>query len=307
MHITTKKSTRIFFAPLIKFTEWFGIHFPITLVKVRYFVRFHKFPNLKNPKDLNEKILWLELFSDTSMWTRCANKLEVRKYVEECGLGDYLVNLYGYYYKAEDFNLEELPDSFILKANNGNGKGANLIVKNKNDWKEEDLKHIINKWLKTKNIGALSAEPQYKEIVPCVLAEELLPLEEGSKSLIDYKIWCFNGKAHNILTCSSRNVKSVCLGCYDLQWNYYPNKLNPSKDYPLETEQLLKPIELEKMINIAEKLSKQFSQVRVDLYNIEGKVYFGEMTFTSLGGMMNYYTPKFLKEMGDKVDINYKG
>jgi len=307
MHITTKKSTRIIFAPLIRFTEWLGIHFPVTLIKVRYFARFHKCVNLKEPKDLNEKILWLELFSDTSMWTRCADKYEVRKYVEECGLGDYLVKLYGYYYKAEDFHLDELPNSFILKANNGNGKGSNLIVKNKSDWKEEDLKQIINKWLKTKNIGALSAEPQYKGIVPCVLAEELLPLEEGCKSLVDYKIWCFNGKAYTILTCSSRNKSTVCLGSYDLYWNYYPNNLILSTDYPLESDKLSKPINFEKMIKIAEKLSKPFSQVRVDLYNIEGKIYFGELTFTSLGGMMYYYTPKFLLEMGEKVDINYKG
>lgn len=306
MHLTTSKSLSFIFAPLIKLTEYMGVHHPITLIKIRYFARFGKFPNLKNPKDLNEKILWLELFSDTSMWTRCADKYEVRKYVEECGLGDYLVKLYGYYYKAEDFHLDELPNSFILKANNGNGKGSNLIVKNKSDWKEEDLKQIINKWLKTKNIGALSAEPQYKGIVPCVLAEELLPLEEGCKSLDDYKIWCFNGKAYYIWTCSDRDNDGTEVMTYDLNWNPKPEVCIFDSRYRKGTL-LPKPKNLEEMLSVAECLAKQFPEVRLDLYNVNGRICFGETTFTSLGGMMDFYTPEFLLEMGEKVDINYKG
>ncbi|MGI6341506.1 MAG: ATP-grasp fold amidoligase family protein [Bacteroidales bacterium] len=304
MHITTSKTLSFIFAPLIKLTKYMGVHHPVTLIRIRYFARFGKFPNLKNPKDLNEKILYLKLFSDTSMWTDIADKYKVRDYVKKCGLEDTLVKLYGVWYDAESFNLEELPNSFILKANNG--FGSNLIIKNKNGWNNKRIREIINLWLNEKNIGSLAAEPQYENITPCVIAEELLPIEEVSTSLIDYKIWCFNGKAHNILTCSSRTPKSVCLGCYDLEWNYYPENLKSSKDHPLESEPLLKPINLDKMIMIAEKLSKPFPQVRVDLYNINGKIYFGELTFTSLGGMMNYYTPEFLLEMGNKVDINYK-
>lgn len=306
MHLTTSKSLSFIFAPLIKLTEYLGVKHPVTLIKIRYFARFGKFPNLKNPKDLNEKILYLKLFSDTSMWTDIADKYKVREYVENCGLGDTLVKLYGVWYDAEKFNLDELPNSFILKANNGDGKGTNLIIKDKSQWDNGKLRDIINVWLNKKNIGALAAEPQYENIPPCVIAEELLPVGKGS-SLIDYKFWCFNGKAHSILTCSSRNSQSVCLGCYDLKWNYYPENLRPSKDYPLESKPLLKPNNLDKMIRFAEILSKPFPEVRVDLYNIDGKIYFGELTFTSLGGMMYYYTPEFLKEMGDKVDINYKG
>ncbi len=307
MHLTTSKTLSFIFAPLIKLTKYMGVHCPVTLIKIRYFAQFGKFPDLKNPNDLNEKILYLKLFSDTSMWTDIADKYKVRDYVKKCGLEETLVELYGVWYNAESFNLDELPNSFILKANNGDGKGTNHIIKDKNEWDNNKLRTIIDKWLKRKNIGALAAEPQYENIRPCVIAEELLPLEEGSKSLIDYKIWCFNGKAHNILTCSSRSQKSVCLGCYDLEWNYYPENLIPSKDYPLESEPLLKPINLDEMIKLAEELSKPFPQVRVDLYNIKGKIYFGELTFTSLGGMMYYYTPEFLLEMGSKVDVNYKG
>ena len=306
MHITTKKSTRIIFAPLIKFTEWMGEHCPVTLVKIRYFARFHKFVNLNNPRDLNEKILYLKLFSDTSQWTDCADKYKVRDYVKSCGLEDVLVKLYGAWFKAEDFHLNELPESFILKANNGDGKGSNLIVKNKSKWNENELRKIIKGWLEKKHVGALSSEPQYKGIVSCVIAEELLPLDEGSKSLVDYKIWCFNGKPYYIWTCSDRDNDGTEVMTYDLNWNPMPEVSIFDSRYR-KGEIIPKPKNLDKMLEVAERLAKPFPQVRLDLYNINGKIYFGETTFTSLGGMMNFYTPEFLLEMGNMVDVNYKG
>ena len=119
MHPTTKKSTRILFAPLIAFCNWLGENHPVTLVKLRYFARFKRFPNLKEPKDLNEKILYLKLFTDTTEWTRLADKYLVRDYVKERGCGKYLVDLYGVWYAAKDIDFESLPNAFILKANNG--------------------------------------------------------------------------------------------------------------------------------------------------------------------------------------------
>lgn len=306
MHITTKKSTRIIFAPLIKLAEWMGEHCPVKLVKIRYFARFHKFINLNNPRDLNEKILFLKLFSDTSQWTDCADKYKVRDYVKSCGLEETLVKLYGVWYKAEDFHLNELPESFILKANNGDGKGSNLIVKNKSKWNENELRKIIKGWLEKKHVGALASEPQYKGMVPCVIAEELLPLDKGSKSLVDYKIWCFNGKPYYIWTCSDRNNDGTEVMTYDLSWNPMPDVSIFDSRYR-KAEIIPKPKNLDKMLEVAEHLAKPFPQVRIDLYNINGKVYFGETTFTSLGGMMNFYTPEFLLEMGNLVDVNYKG
>lgn len=306
MHITTKRSTRIIFAPLIKIAEWMGEKYPVLLVKIRYFLRFKKCPDLQNPKDLNEKILYLKLYSDTSLWTDYADKYKVRDYVKACGLEEILVKLYGVWYKAEDFHLNELPESFILKANNGDGKGSNLIIKNKNQWDENELKNIIKGWLERKHIGALASEPQYKGIVPCVIAEELLPIDRGKKSLIDYKIWCFNGKPCNILVCSERDNRGLNIMTYDLTWKLIPEANIFSSCYR-RGQIISKPRNLERMIEVAEYLAKPFPQVRVDLYNIYDKIYFGETTFTSLGGMMNYYTPDFLLNMGNKIDLHYKG
>lgn len=305
MHITMNKWSRILFAPLIKFTEWLGINHPVTLVKIRYFARFKKRVNLTNPKDLNEKILYLKLFGDTTMWTRCADKYLVRQYVKDMGLEKHLVKLYGVWYNANDFSMDSLPQSFILKANNGDGKSSNLIIKNKDDVNEQQVKRIISEWLSKKNIGALAAEPQYKNMIPCVIAEELLPIADGDKSLIDYKIWCFNGKAHYVWACSDRDSNGTEVMTYDLDWNPHPEYSVFDSRYR-KGKILPRPKNFETMIHIAETLAEPFPQVRLDLYNIDGCIYFGETTFTSLGGMMDFYSDAFLKEMGDKIDLNYK-
>ena len=297
--------SRIIFAPLIKFTEWLGINYPVTLIKLRYFFRFKKKVNLKQPRDLNEKILYLKLFGDTSMWTECADKYLVRKYVERNGLEEYLVKLYGVWLSAEDFSLSSLPNAFILKANNGDGKSSNLIVKNKNEVSERELKKMITEWLSKKNIGALAAEPQYKNMTPCVIAEELLPIKDGSKSLIDYKIFCFNGEPYCIWACSDRDKDGTYVMTYDLNWQAHPEWSVFDSRYR-KADLLPKPLNFELMLKVAKTLAKPFPQVRVDLYNIDGKIYFGETTFTSLGGMMNFFTEDFLTKAGDKIDINYR-
>lgn len=288
--------------------EWFGEHFPVTLVRLRYLARFHKLPNFKNPKNLNEKILYLKLFTDTSEWTRLADKYQVRDYVRECGLEEILVPLYGAWERVEDIPFDTLPDRFILKANNGDGKGTNLKIEkvkmNDEDWAR--LRETLQEWLSRKHIGALSAEPQYRDIKPMILAEQLLTSGDGQTSLVDYKLWCFGGEPHSFLVCSNRkeNGHDTCLGCYDLDWNYHPEHMVVSARYPQEPEPLPLPQCLEEMIRVARELSKGFPEVRVDLYESQGRVWFGELTFTSLCGMMNYYTPDYLREMGELVEVS---
>lgn len=277
-----------------------GCKYPVLVVKLRYLARFGRLPNLRNPKDLNEKILYLKLFSDTSRWTELADKYRVREYVAACGLEHCLIPMYGAWERVEDIPFDDLPDSIMLKANNGDGKCTNMIVHKAEltGIKLKQLKLTLQRWLNQRNIGALSAEPQYRGIRPMIIAEELLPVDEGCSSLIDYKIWCFNGQPHSFLVCSGRKGHQVSLGCYDLEWNYYPERMVVSDKFGTEEKPLPKPACLEEMIEIARRLSEPFPEVRVDLYQTGGKVYFGELTFTSLGGMMNYYTPEYLMEMG---------
>ena len=305
-HPTLSKSGRFFFWPLIKFCEFMGKHFPAALLKLRYRYVFKKPLDLKNPKDLNEKILWAKLYSDTTSWTQLADKYEVRKYVESIGLGDTLVKLYAVWYSVDEVNFDTLPESFIIKANNGDGKGTNKIIKKSEltEEKKTEVLEMIDEWLHRKNIGALHAEPQYKDMKPCVIAEEVLPLEPGASSLTDYKIWCFNGKACYVWVCNDRSGggNSAHVMTYDLDWNPHPEFSVFNSDY-LRGEVMPKPDNLDEMIRVAESLSQGFPELRVDLYNVQGKVYFGELTFTSQGGFMDFYTPEFNLELGSKFDI----
>lgn len=303
MHITTNKTLSVLFFPLVKFMEFIGVNFPELLINMRYLVRFKTLPRINKPRDLNEKILYLKLKTDTSRWTELADKYKVRKYIKECGLKDILIPLYGVWNDADAIDFRILPQKYILKANNGDGKGSFLIVKDNKNLDYKEAKKRAKKWLSLRNIGALGAEPQYRGIPPKVIAEALLEPEDGS--LIDYKIWCFNGEPYSIMTCSERNNDGVTLGIYDLEWNWVSNALKSIGSYPIASSPLKAPNHLNYMLEVARKLSKPFPQVRVDLYEVNDKVFFGELTFTSLGGMMNYYTPSYLLEMGSKVDLNY--
>ena len=138
------------------FAEIICERFPVLTVKLRYLLRFGRLPDFKHPKDLNEKILYLKLFTDTSLWTRMADKYSVRDYVKSCGLKSMLIPVYGAWERVEDIPFHELPQQFILKANNGDGKGTNVKVDkakmSEQDW--QALRKRLQGWLDRKHIGA---------------------------------------------------------------------------------------------------------------------------------------------------------
>ena len=298
------RTGRILFYPLIKFCEWMGENHPGTLVRIRYFAKFHKFPNLKKPRNFNEKLLYLKLYTDTTLWTKLADKYLVRDYIKEHGLGEYLIPLIGVWKDVNDINFDVLPDSFIFKSNNGVGKSEFLIVRDKSALNVENAKKFLDKLLKAKHVGVLSGEPQYKNIPPRIIAEELLPSVEGEKSPVDYKIFCFKGKAEFIRTYSNRDKDGADVATYDTAWKPMPEVDHAESRYHAG-KKIEKPENLEEMVRLANALSNPFPFVRVDLYNIKGKIYFGELTFTPLGGMMSSMTPEMLRKMGDMIDSNY--
>lgn len=304
MHIRTNQRLNKIFRPLIIFSEWLGEHHPITLAKIRYFVRFKKCLNLKNPKTLNEKILFLSLKTDTSLWTRCADKYEVRGYVEEKGLKDILIPFIGVWNKASDIDFSSLPNEFVLKTTHGSGDALIVKDKSKIDWPLACK--TFEKELSTR-YGAVESGQHYMRITPRILAEELIcndaETAKFSSSLIDYKMWCFNGKCYYIWTCANRDKHSTEVMTYDREWNAHP-EYSVFNDNYRKGRLLPKPENFERMREIAEKLSEDFPCVRVDLYNINGDIYFGELTFTSLGGLMNFYTDDFLLRAGDLIDLS---
>lgn len=283
---------------------YMNCHYPVLMAKLRFRMMFGRKLNLKKPQDLNEKILWLALYSDTSMWSKLADKYEVREYVSDKGLEDILVKLYGKWENAEEINWDELPNSFVLKSNNG--CGTVKLVNDKNSLDIPKTVKLLNSWLH--QYGLSTTEPHYRSIKPCLIVEQLLTLTEEemrySSSIVDYKIWCFNGKPKYVWTVSNRNNDGFDGCLFDTSWNVMTNVLRKNGNVKQATSPLPKPKNLERMIEIAGILSKDFPEVRVDLYNVDGKIYFGEMTFTTHGGTIDYFTPKQLFKMGQMIDLS---
>lgn len=283
--------------------NYIGKHNPKKLVDIRYRDHFGKNMNWENPKTLNEKILWLEFNTDTTDWTRLADKYRVREYIESLGLSDILVKLYGMWDKAEDIDWDSLPNKFVMKVNNGSGDVLVCNDKTHLNIKRETKK--FNSLVKNR-FGYNTAESHYIAIKPCIIAEELLEVNKQvieTSSLIDYKIWCFNGIPESIWACYNRTHDSVEVATYDLEWNFHPEYSVFTKHYIRAKQLLPKPKSLQQMLEIAAKLSAGFPQVRVDLYEVDGKPYFGEMTFSSNYGMMDFYTQQYQEYLGSKVNI----
>lgn len=263
----------------------------------------HKRMNWENPTDLNEKINWLKLNSDTSVWSELTDKYCVRNYVEKCGLGHMLVKLYGVWDNAEDIDWDSLPNQFVMKVNNGTGDV--LICKDKSKLDVTAATSKFKKLLK-KRYGYVLGEPHYFNIKPCIIAEELLDAQKQvipSSSLIDYKIWCFNGKPECIRVYYNRTKDSVNMDTYDLNWEKIPNSSVYAHIYRESTASLPKPQSLDKMLESAALLSTGFPELRIDLYEVDGKPYFGEMTFTSSSGYMVSFTKDYLNYLGSLVKI----
>lgn len=278
--------------------QFLKFHFPYFWSKYLYKTTLGKITNFNEPKDLNEKIQWLMFFTDTTFWTLLADKYAVRQYVKNRVGEKYLIPLLGKWDCAEDIDFDLLPEKFVIKPNNGSYD--TIICRNKNN---ADINEIRNKlaYSLCHKFGYENAEPHYINIPPCIIAEKLLETDEIG-GLKDYKVWCFNGKPHCIFLCANRDNEHhrTDFVYYDLNWQshieYMTDKYKSSFEYP-------KPDNLDELLLVASKLSQGLPQVRVDLYNINGKIYFGEMTLSSNFGMMPYYTPNVLLEMGKLVKL----
>lgn len=281
-----------------------GYFSPKTLANIQYKRGFKKNINWENPHNINEKINWLKFNSDTSAWSRLADKYKVREYICSCGLEDMLVKLYGKWDNAKDIDWDNLPNEFIMKTNNGSGDV--LICRNKAELNTEKATRHFDKMLNNK-FGNFMAEPHYNKIRPCIIAEELLDNKKQditSSSLVDYKIWAFDGKPAYIWVCYNRTPHSVNVGVYDLDWNFHPEYSISTSHYILSDKKIPKPKSLNRMLQAAAIISKGFPELRVDLYEVDGKPYFGEMTFSSAAGFNDFYTDEFLNILGDLTHID---
>ena len=233
--------------------------------------------NLNNPQTYNEKIQWMKLYDSTPLKTQLADKYLVRNWVAEKIGEEYLIPLLGVWNNFDEIDFNKLPDKFVLKCNHG--CAYNIIVTDKYTLDIADARKKINYWMNENFAYRVGLELHYANINRKIIAEQYI--ENDNSDLYDYKFWCFDGKVKYIQFLSERNTNGLKMAFYDRDWN----KQEFVYSYPLDTKTIEKPDNLEEMIYLAEKLAEGFNHVRVDFYRLNnGKIYFGEMTFTSCSG-----------------------
>lgn len=250
-----------------------------------------KLPNLEQPITFSEKLQWMKLNYQNPLMTICADKWEVRDYLKKKGYGALLSNIISVHDTIKDFQVEKLPKNFVVKATHGSGWNLICTDKEKINWFW--WKKIMNIWLHN-NIFWPGREWPYKSMKPRLIVEEFLT--DTSGQLMDYKFFCFNGKVHFVQANKGRDTKNHAQNFYDLDWNILPfgKDLEPRPDISIEP-----PLNLIKMSEIAEDLSKEFPFLRVDFYEVNKKIIFGEMTFYPKSGLPDFTPIEYDAILGD--------
>lgn len=218
---------------------------------------------------------------------QCSDKYGVREYISSKGLGNILVPLYGIYNDAEEIDFEELPSKFVLKTTNGSH--TNILCKNKSNLDIHNTRTKLNQWLGAWE-GKVGREWAYYKVEPRIICEKYLENDKND-DLIDYKFFCFNGEPFYMYVIKERFLEGGAkLGVFDMDFKQLPYKRVDIKKLSIEIE---KPANFNEMIEIAKILSKDFPHVRVDMYNIDGQIYFGELTFYNGSGYKGYVPDEF--------------
>ena len=271
-----------------------------TMLKLQYRVKCGRKLNLENPRRYTEKLQWYKLYYRDPVMRQCADKYLVREFVKSKGLGHILNDCYAVFNGPEDICLDGLPEKFVLKLSNGSG--TNLICKDKSGLDVEQVKGNFRDFYAQSGASAGREWVYNTGKKPVIIAEQYLEdtaWDDGS--LCDYKVMCFDGQPYCVI-CHYNRFTNHQSNIYDLRWN----DLGITGNYPRGDKGVPKPENLDEMLRIAEVLSKGFPTVRVDLYSVGGKVYFGELTFFHCSGYVRYDPDEFDFELGEKFVLPEK-
>lgn len=256
--------------------------------------------DLNNPKTFNEKLQWLKLYDRNPKYNKMVDKFEVKKYVSDIIGQEYIIPTLGVYDRVEDINFEELPDKFVIKCTHDSG--SVMICKNKKEFDINNCKKALTKELKI-NYFYQNREWPYKDIKPRVLAEKYMQ-NKKDQSLKDYKFYCFNGEPKYLYVSEGLEDHSTAkISFFDMNFEFAGFYRDDFRKFDKKPE---KPINFEKMKEIAKKLSQEIPFLRVDLYEIEGKIYFSELTFTPCAGFMPFNPEEFDGKLGNLLELPCK-
>lgn len=262
-----------------------------------YLKRTGEVLNIDHPQKFTEKMQFAKLNLNTPLKSKLSDKFEVRDWVKNKIGPQYLIPLLGVWDDPTEIDFDSLPEQFVLKMNNGSG--TNIFINNKEDINKKEILNRFKKWFR-KNFAYIGdLQPHYAGIKPRVIAE--MNIKVPNENLIDYRFICFDGKVHycwvDFYTDNNIHYSNI----YNTDWELQPWRFEPMENTPYS---ITRPEKFDEMLELATRLAQNFSHVRVDLYNVNGKIYFGEMTFTSTGGFRLIKPETYNYKLGDLWDIS---
>lgn len=267
-----------------------------TYIKVLWYLRYGKKIDFDNPKTFNEKTQWLKLYDYKDDYDSLVDKIAVKSYIADVIGSEYIIKTL---WEGTDPNCipyDELPDKFVIKCTHGSH--CSVVCKDKANLNKVKTCKKLKKWLK-QNWFWYGREPVYKKLKPAIIVEEYLE-DCKYKELVDYKFYCFNGIPKIVDVCTQRYSKEgMCETYMDTDWNYLGFVTVGNGCIP----DFEKPKNFDLMMDIAKKLSKNYRFLRVDLYEVNGRVYFGELTFYSACGFENLSPKEWDLKIGDMLNL----
>lgn len=252
----------------------------------------------KNLLTFNEKLQWLKLYDRNPDYTRLVDKAAVKDYVADKIGKEHVIETIGLYDTPEEIDFDRLPNQFVLKTTHGGGGGGVVVCKDKNRFNIDEARKRLRKSLDS-DIYMFYREWPYKNVPKKIIAEEYVESEDGD--LRDYKFFCFNGEPKFLKVDFGRFVEHHA-NYYDLEWNLLPFE---ESDVPRDPKhQEIQPDDFEKMVDFARKLSQGHRFLRVDLYNVNGRIYFGELTFYPASGLGTFNPQEWDWNLGDMIQLN---
>lgn len=297
-----EKLKKIFKNPMYYIIICFGKILPDRLkydeiyLKILYKNRLRKKLNLQSPKTYNEKIQWLKLYNRKKEYISMVDKYKVKEYVANKLGKEYIIPTIGVWENFDDINFEDLPNQFVLKCTHDSG--GIVICKDKNKLDIKSIRKKINHSLKRKYYKNTREWP-YKGVKPRIIAEPYM-VDENEKELKDYKFFTFNGKVKAMFIATDRNAETeTCFDFFDKNFNHLPFE----NGHPNAKKKIYKPENFEYMIKLAEELSKDLIHARIDFYNINGKIYFGEITFFHWSGLKKFVPEEWDYKFGEWINL----
>jgi len=265
-----------------------------TFIKWEFFSMMHRFPNLEKPTTYNEKLQWLKLNCRNPEYTKMVDKYEAKEYVRKILGDEYIIPTLGVWNSFDEIDFDKLPEKFVLKCTHDSG--GLVICKDKSKLDKNEARKKIENSLKH-NYYLEHREYPYKDVKPRIIAEQFMVDESGTE-LKDYKFFCFNGVCKMLFVATDRPFDTR-FDFFDTDFNHLPFK----QGHPLATKKIAMPKGFEEMKRIAEKLSVNIPHVRVDLYDINGHIYFGELTFFHFSGNVPFEPSEWDGKIGNWLQL----